>query len=510
MKPYNKYLIIFLSSILLLLTGCDSFEDINTNPDSPTSVQPSMLATKLIHEMVRKDRYSKEYTEDGVLIKHLTWNENASSLQYNRLERGSLSRLVQLTNCTDMVAKAPGNKGYEGLALFAKSYMIYYTTMEMGDIPYSEAGKGEKGITKPKYDTQKDVILGILGDLEKAYTCFSEADETAFDGDIIFNGNREKWMKTVTALQLKALINLSKKENDADINVKSRFASIVKNSALFESNEDNFQLTYRDQAGMKYPFNDLTTNQTKYAMLSSVIVNMLKERNDYRLFYYGEPSIAKSNEGIASSAYEAYVGVDPSSPFGDVSKAHGANLFCTPNLRYISEKHVAGEPLIRLGYGEQQLILAEAALRGWIGENPSACYNQGIKANMTFIRTCTPDEYAHERTLTDDYIHSYIEGDRIKLTGHFESDLNKIISQKYIAYFLQSAYDAYFDYRRTGYPALPIDPNTSMNVTAPGKIPVRYMYPLDEYSYNRENLEEAINRQFGGSDDINDVMWILQ
>jgi hypothetical protein len=509
MKQYNKYPVIFLSFIITL-TGCGSFEDINTNPDSPTSVQPSMLATKLIHEMVRKDRYAKEYTEDGVLVKHITWNESASSLQYNRLERGSLSRHIQLVNCADMVAKAPGNKGYEGLALFAKSYLMYYTTMEMGDIPYNEAGKGEDGITKPRYDSQKDVMLGILDDLEKAYTRFSEADETAFDGDIIFSGNREKWKKTITALQLKVLINLSKKENDADINVRSRFAGIVRNGSLFESNEDNFQLTYKDQAGMKYPFNDLTTNQTKYAMLSSVIVDMLKERNDYRLFYYGEPSIAKSNEEIASSDYDAYVGVDPSLPFGDVSKAHGANLFCTPNLRYISEKHVVGEPLVRLGYGEQQLILAEAALRGWIEENPSTYYNQGIKANMTFVHACTPDEYTHERTITGDYINSYIEGDKVKLTGNFESDLNKIISQKYIASFLQSAYDAYFDYRRTGYPALPVNPNTSMNIAAPDKIPVRYMYPLEEYSFNRENLEEAINRQFGGSDEINDVMWILK
>jgi hypothetical protein len=509
MKQYKKFLIILLSSVIGM-AGCESFDSINTNPDSPTTVPPSMLATKLIHEMARKDRYAKEYTEDGVLAKHITWNESASSLQYNRLERGSLSRHIQLVNCADMVAKAPGNKGYEGLALFAKSYLMYYTTMEMGDIPYSEAGKGEEGITKPAYDPQKDVLLGILGDLEKAFACFSEAEATAFEGDIIFGGNREKWKKAVTALRLKVLINLSKKENDADMQAGPRFAGIVRNGALFESNEDNFQLTYKDQAGMKYPFNDLTSNQTKYAMLSSVIVDMLKERNDYRLFYYGEPSIARSNQGIAGDSYDAYVGVDPSLPFGDVSKAHGANLFCTPNLRYISESHAVGEPLVRLGYGEQQLILAEAALRGWIEGSPSDFYNRGIRANMAFIRDCTPDEYAHGRPLTDDYINSYLEGEKVKLSGNFESDLDKIISQKYIACFLQSAYDAYFDYRRTGYPVLPVNPNTSMNVTAPGKIPMRYMYPSGEYSYNRENVEAAINRQFGGSDDINDIMWILK
>lgn len=493
-----------------ILTACGGFEDINTNPDSSTTVPPSMLATKLIHEMTRKDRYAKEYTEDGVLIKQITWNESASALQYNRLDRGSLSRHIQLINCADMLAKAPGEKGYEGLALFTKSYLMYYTTLEVGDIPYSEAGKGEEGLTKPKYDTQKDVILGILRDLEEAYACFSQADETAFEGDMVFNGSREKWMKTVTAFHLKVLINLSKKENDPDINPKSRFANVVQNGTLFESNNDNFQLTYKDQAGMKYPFNDLTSNQTKYAMLSSVIVDMLKERNDYRLFYYGEPAIARLNDNVESSEYEAYVGVDPSLAFGDVSKAHGANLFCTPNLRYISEKHVTGEPLIRLGYSEQQLILAEAALRGWVGGSAQTYYKEGIKAHMTFVRDHTPDEYAHGRVLTDSYIEDYMEEEKVKLTGTFADDLNKIISQKYLAYFLQSSYEAYFDYRRTGYPSLPINPNTSMNVTAPDRIPVRYMYPDNEYSYNRENLEEALNRQFGGDDSINDLIWILK
>ena len=66
------------------------------------------------------------------------------------------------------------------------------------------------------------------------------------------------------------------------------------------------------------------------------------------------------------------------------------------------------------------------------------------------------------------------------------------------------------DYRRTGYPVQPINPETSQNSTGKDKIPVRYRYDSREYNYNRENLEEALDRQFAGSDDINDVMWILK
>ena len=509
MKQINKYLALCLS--LVFLISCEDFDTINTDRDTTTSVPPSMQATYLIREIVKKDRYAKEYTEDGILAKQIVWNESASDAQYNLIgEKHFEDYYLVVTNANTLIANTPDEKGYEGLALFAKAYAIYYMTLNMGDVPYSEAGKGEEGLIRPKYDTQKEVILGILNDLENAYKCFSAADETAFNGDIIFNGNREQWKKTVAAFQLKVLMNLSKKESDSDVNVKSRFATVVQNGSLMASNSDNFQLTYKDQSGMRYPFNDLTSNQTKYAMHSSVLVDILKKYEDYRLFYYAEPSIAKIQDGETSDSFDAYVGIDPSINYGEVANAHGANLFCGMNERYISNNHSEGEPLIRLGYGEQQLILAEACLRGWISGDASTYYKNGIKANLTFTRDVTPDEYAHGRVITDEYIDAYLNNAKIQLNGDFEHDLKLIIEQKYIAYFLQHTYEAYYDYRRTGYPEFPINPNTSKNSTAPDKMPVRYRYPSAEYSYNRANLDEALQRQFGGKDDINEVMWILK
>ena len=47
--------------------------------------------------------------------------------------------------------------------------------MRVGDIPYSEALGGEKGNFTPRYDTQKDVIAGVLDELDEAYELFSQA-----------------------------------------------------------------------------------------------------------------------------------------------------------------------------------------------------------------------------------------------------------------------------------------------------------------------------------------------
>ena len=36
------------------------------------------------------------------------------------------------------------------------------------------------------------------------------------------------------------------------------------------------------------------------------------------------------------------------------------------------------------------------------------------------------------------------------------------------------------------------------------------MYPANEYSYNKENVEEAVKRQYDGNDEVNQLMWILK
>ncbi len=45
---------------------------------------------------------------------------------------------------------------------------------------------------------------------------------------------------------------------------------------------------------------------------------------------------------------------------------------------------------------------------------------------------------------------------------------------------------------------------------APDKIPMRWRYPSLEYNYNSANLDEAMQRQYKGNDEINQLMWLLK
>ena len=48
MKNINKFISLVLILTVTLLTGCDQFEDINTNPDTVTDASASMVATSVI------------------------------------------------------------------------------------------------------------------------------------------------------------------------------------------------------------------------------------------------------------------------------------------------------------------------------------------------------------------------------------------------------------------------------------------------------------------------------
>lgn len=506
MKLIHKTLLLLATSTLW--TSCNTFDDLNTNPDDAIRVTAPMLATKLILNITEQGT-AKTFVYHCMVSKQIAWAESASDEQYNQFGRTDFDGYTILTNGQKMIDSA--NEGeqesYMALSKFVKAYKLFYKSMEVGDIPYSDALKGEDEIRNPKYDTQKEVMRQVLEDLEASYTLFSSGKD--YDGDPVFGGKIENWKKTVVAFELKVLTHLCKKESDVDLKVKERFARLVASGDLMASSKDNFQLVYSNKAGQLYPFYHTQNKHSAYLMMSNMIIDNLKKFNDYRMFYYASPAKAQTDKEVKASEWDAYLSVDPSDSYSNQSVLYGKGEFCLANLRYTRVPEC--EPLMRLSYAEQNFILAEAVLRGWIDGDAATYYKKGIEASMLFIADNTPkdEEYTHGRPITENYIQEYLAQPVIQLSGDKEKDLEMILLQRYLASFMQHPYDAYYDYRRTGYPVLPVNPETNQN-TDKNKIPVRWMYPEDEFSFNATNANEAVQRQYNGSDDVNKLMWILQ
>ncbi|WP_262250277.1 SusD/RagB family nutrient-binding outer membrane lipoprotein [Parapedobacter soli] len=501
-------------TLIVAMASCSHFDQLNTNPDGFTVATPQMLATKLILDITRNDiSEQKAFMSNFMRDKYILWSEFAQAEQYNRIDRANFDNFTRLVDVekmielTDRVDQGIAN-AYKGLGHFIRAYTFFNATMQVGDIPYSEALKGERdGNIKPRYDQQKDVFIGILTELDEANRLFSQS--SYFEGDVIYRGDPVKWQKMINSFSLKVLINLYRKTDDSDLRVIERFNDILNNRPIFESNADNFQLVYSDQENQRYPFHKLGNQFIIYPMVSGILIDQLKATNDYRLFYYASPSPVQLDNGYAPSDFDAYSGTDPSIAYADLSAIHSSGDYSGINARYTDV--ASGEPVSLLSYAQVQFLLAEAVVRGWINGDAQSYYAAGIQGSMQFVANHTPDapSYHHNRIMSDTYIDAFPFTEAVKLTGTSEHQIRQIITQKFISTYLQSPLSAFFENRRTAYPAFPINPASNENVPA-DRLPIRWMYPSDELNHNRENVTEAINRQYNGNDNVNELMWLLK
>jgi hypothetical protein len=145
-----------------------------------------------------------------------------------------------------------------------------------------------------------------------------------------------------------------------------------------------------------------------------------------------------------------------------------------------------------MGYAEQEFLIAEAISRNWVTGNAKTHYENGIRASMNFYGISNGD------------VTTYLAHPLVVFNP--ANALSQIAVQKYIALFMNGGWEAFMEQRRTGIPTLSVGPGTFNN----GLVPKRWLYPQAEYDYNLVNLNDALHRQFGGTDNVNNVMWLLQ
>ena len=158
-----KYKLLVIAAILFFYS-CSEFNKMNEDFNNPTTVTSAMLATKITYDIINKGGMGgdKGFVYDIMLSKQIAWWEGAQDDQYNKIgEEGMYFQVI--TNGKRMVelCHPEDQDAYLGLATFAKVNKMFETSMKLGDIAYSEAGKAEEGIIKPKYDAQKDVMVGL-------------------------------------------------------------------------------------------------------------------------------------------------------------------------------------------------------------------------------------------------------------------------------------------------------------------------------------------------------------
>ena len=493
--------------ILTIANSCSKFEDINTNPNKPETVQPEMLATTVLNRTFEFwNPNPSDFSSGNLFNKHivrLETNPNPYQYYYSYYPYGSWG-YFHLTNLKRMVENSAGStmeSSYRGLALFMKAYYGYSATIQMGDVPYSQAGMAEEGIARPVYDKQADVFVSVLNDLKAAEALF--ATGINFNGDIMFGGDVTKWRKLCNAMQLKVLQTMSKKITTAQ---KARFAEIVTANNLMTSNTDNFKLVYTDNTNASHPFFQGESNRT-YMAVSNLVVDYLKNITieDCSILLIKQQQVPYPDNN-----FNAYVGA-PTEIAADVLALNNqAGMYSLVNLRYT--KFRTNDPMLIFTYSEQCFIIAEAIEEGWVtGLNAQTYYENGVKAMLSYYKDLpsTQTPYVHSMAITQAYIDAYFTGNAVYATTKADR-LVQILTQRWLIDFFQGNGGNYPQFLRTGLPVYPLNPATSMNPDDVTKYPKRWKYPTSEITTNPDNYLNAVQTQFGGYDGINEVPWYLQ
>ncbi|PUZ25320.1 SusD/RagB family nutrient-binding outer membrane lipoprotein [Chitinophaga parva] len=495
----NKRYLLFallVAAGLLCQVSCKRFETYQINPNLPTQADPSLLLTT-----IEQNALSSISPQAGLASRYLAYTESVNLNQYYGWQRsgfdayGSIRQVVKM----EQEAARTGKQNYRYLGKFFRSYYIIGLTLTFGDVPYSQMMRAmnddlSQDAIRPAYDKQEDIYLGVLNDLKIASDSLS-VDGGDINGDVVYNGDISKWKKAINAFSLRVLISLSAKEGNTQLLVKQRFREIVADPAkypLFGSNSDNLALPFYDINNNRYPYYNNNSMKTDY-YLDSSFVSMLKRYNDPRLFVYGMPATAT---GLPAGNFNAYAGMAGSAPLSTNVQLMTDGKASQINRRYAYDP--VNEPSVAIGYAELQFTLAEAAARGWIDGDANAYYKNGVQAAMQFSN--------YKGTgYTDADIQHYLEQPVVQLQG--DKTISQIVTQKYIALFMNTGWEAFYNQRRTG---IPVFETAGSGMLNDGKVPVRWMYPTDEYNNNGDNVNAAVKAQFPNGDDINGVMWLLK
>lgn len=486
----KSILSITLISSLLILVGCTKdFEEVNTNPNSPTAVTPDLILPQVQRDMMNT-LLNESWGIGNIVIQHTAKNQFVNEDRYLWGEKNGLWDAVydnlRDLNIILLLTENSGENNVRGAALVMRAWMISLATDAYGDVPFSEAIKGKTdGIYYPKYDTQESIYQSILSDLKSASDLLGTSGEL-IGGDKIFGGNPEKWKKLANSLRIRYLMRISFKQN-----VSTELQSILNNIdeyPVFEGNADNAVYTYAASNPDQFPNFTSRIGSFNEFRASKTLVDTLKNYNDPRLeiFFRPTPGSTGSDTSIIRGIPNGLDDVLAQTIYGGQQNHSQIGPIYYESATGNQGLSIAKGVIMR--YAELQFLLAEAAERGLIQGNASDFYESGVNSSFAYYGLTTPN--------------AYLQQPLVFYSGSQTDKLRKIGVQKWISFYY-TGYEAWFDWRRTGIPAL--DPAVS-NQNG-DKIPVRFVYPFIEQSLNSAARDEAVSRM--GGDDLNTRMWII-
>ena len=522
----------FLVPILALaFLSCDQYLDVNNSPNQLTfdKATPSKLLPGAQVSTYRVQVGSMNQLGNVFMN---SWTRNVQSfgngfdkeLQLN-LDNGFYASIWdglfrELKNYQAII-DYPNPDGtydnYVAAAKICKSFYTQYLVDLYGNVPYSEAWKGNANVT-PKYDDDYAIYQSLITQLEEARNLIANAPANVEDiapYDVMLEGDMTKWTEFANTVQLRLCLRMSECTGAKATYRDSKLAAIAAGPFLsgnvsinpgfsgatadnltpmisnyfYNTDQSNVQnrtfiamsghawKSLQSYATTNYP----TAGSQEIIAGSGVNYPNLTDPRSARIFTGGIQGGAVGprravNQGSSSVDVAGPTTAIPGPPsrlgaLGHINPYDQAGIFAGTAAGYPEDFFGVDGFIMTLS--ESCFLQAEAAVR----------YPSLFSGGQTLFEQGITDSFLFRNATIGTYIASINARPNFGWAGTNTQKLHAIMYQKWIALMGINGIESYIDYTRTGFPLTPLSSNATQT-----RKPYRLVYPVSEYVANSANV----------------------
>lgn len=368
----KKTIISGVIALSFAMSSCDSYLDINQNPQSPAieNLTASMIFPAA--EMAFANSYGDYYRiTGGYFAQHYAQIFGTSNyLDYSKFMQSAVRSSSTYTNLTvrciqnmETVRSMSTQKEDWGSYLAATIIRVaaYQSFIDCyGEIPYSEAL--DLSNLTPKYDDGKDVYVALVAELDDAISK-TNGMESVCTNFLLPGSLSSEWVKVANALKLRLLMRMSDK-----VNVQSQLASLVAENN-FPAADVCWQGCWQNSSGQANPYyqEEFATyfgSTQQNVVLNLALLATMNAGDDARLQAFFDPNIAKKE----------YTGAVSGTNFSTTAD-YKANYWCRPAMAY-------DDPVYFISRFEVEFFLAEYEARYGTAAAAQQHYEAAIQASF--------------------------------------------------------------------------------------------------------------------------------
>ncbi|WP_026956794.1 SusD/RagB family nutrient-binding outer membrane lipoprotein [Algoriphagus vanfongensis] len=457
MKYRNKLTAILGASVMLMTSACDSFLDVNENPNNPEDAPITGLLTNSTYETSLN-----VYRGGSAISNYVQYlaspNPSSSSDIMDPTDFSSTwFSLYNVMTDLDVIIKKSEEQDashYKGAAQILMALNLGMTVDFFGDVPFSESFNFET--VTPAYDSDEVLYSQILTMLDEGIANLQGSTAISMGADdFIYGGDVASWIKFGNSLKARFLLHT---KGSSAYNASEILSAI---DAGFTSNDDDAQVVFFEQRFN--PWAQVAINNENL-LLGGWISEQFVQALDGTTYPTVDPRLPLM---IGTTDDGEFIGTVNGAGRGDAPE-QGARSTLVPGQYYTSTL----SPLLIATFAELKFIEAEAALDA-DKDRAYAAYLAGIEAHMDMLGVSDEDKAAY---LADASVS----------VGADALTLDLIMKEKWVAMFLHP--ETWNDARRFDYAYKDMDLPANLNPDLNNQYIRRLAYPASEVSRNGNNV----------------------